>query len=112
MLVAPPDSDQYPENFAAIKKSGIRHIETAAIYPFHAQGEAENWIGDGEYAENGFAIDTKIFYGDLALGGKGHLQGDAVERSMDRSLKKLKVGKVRLDFMFDLVELNLQLYCR
>jgi aryl-alcohol dehydrogenase-like predicted oxidoreductase len=98
MLIVPPDSDEYSQNFAAIKKSGIRHLETAALYPFHAQGEAEKWIGDGEYAENSFAIDTKIFYGDLALGGKGHLEIDAVEESLDRSLEKLRFEKVSCDF--------------
>lgn len=113
MLVVPPDSNQYPQNFAAIKKSDIRHLETAGIYPFHAPGEAEKWIGDGEYAENGFAIDTKIFYGDLALGGKGHLKGDAVEKSLDRSLKKLKVDKVsRYSINQIWLSLNLQLHHR
>lgn len=98
MLVVPPTSEQYSPNFAAIKKSGIKHLETAALYPFHAQGEAEKWIGDGEYVKNGFEIDTKVFYGDLALGGKGHLKGDKVEKSIDKSLEKLKVEKVSLGF--------------
>lgn len=94
MLVVSPDSEEYPKKFDAIKNSGVRHLETAALYPFHAQGEAEKWIGDGDYVKNCFAIDTKVFYGDLALGGRGHLKGDAVEKSLDNSLQKLKVTKV------------------
>lgn len=77
----------------ALADSGVRHLDTAARYPPHSPGLSERLIGDNDFAEKGFNINTKIMI--KALDGAGSMSADAISQSISQSHRSLKVTKVR-----------------
>lgn len=76
-----------------LQHSGIDQIDSAATYPYHAPGEADRLLGNHGFAEKGFTIDTKIlFFGD----GSGTMTAEAIQKSLQGSLRDLKVNKVSI----------------
>ena len=74
-----------------LQEAGITQIDSAALYPITSSGKSERLIGENQYVEKGFQVDTKVmWFGD----GRGHLTADAIEKSVTASLERLKVKKV------------------
>lgn len=88
--------DNISELAGALQQARIDRIDSAAIYPYTAPGEADRLLGSNQYPEKGFTIDTKIlFFGD----GSGTLAEPAIRKSLSSSLEDLKVQKVRILFI-------------
>jgi len=73
------------------KNSGLKILDTSALYPWTNIGTSEKLIGEAKAAEIGFAIDTKIM-----PGGAGCLKPEAIHTSFTKSLDSLRVNKVRV----------------
>jgi aflatoxin B1 aldehyde reductase len=74
-----------------LKELGIRELDTAAVYPIQDSGGSERVIGALGLPGQNFVVDSKVLYfGD----GGGTLAPEAVERSVDQSLKSLNIDKV------------------
>ncbi|KAF2198552.1 Aldo/keto reductase [Delitschia confertaspora ATCC 74209] len=76
-----------------LKPMGINRIDTAAIYPVTAPGEAEKLLGAINFVDHGFKVDTKIAYGG---DGSGTLTEAAVQKSVEQSLASLKTKAVNV----------------
>lgn len=72
-----------------LKSLGINRIDTAPRYPPLKPGEAEKLLGAAASLSDDFTIDTKV-YTDTRTDGSGDLSSEAIERSMNGSLEKLK----------------------
>lgn len=88
-----------PETVSALldclRANNVKHIDTASVYPATAPGASEHLFGVANAARQGFTIDTKIkvtWNGP----GQGSLKKEAIEQSLDSSLNKLGVAKVRV----------------
>lgn len=71
-----------------LKTLGIRRIDTAPIYPMVNPGQAEKLLGDCIARENDLMVDTKIMV--TSMTGKGTLTPDAIEKSINGSLTRLR----------------------
>lgn len=67
---------------------GIQRLDTAPRYPPLSPGRAEQLLGDSDLGGE-FIIDTKI-YTDTRNDGSGDLSHDAMQKSVDDSLGRLK----------------------
>lgn len=75
-----------------LKELGIKRIDTAARY---AGGLSETMLGEaGAANKHGFTIDTKIMF---TPPGSGTLTEQAITKSIETSLGRLKVEKVRTE---------------
>ncbi|KAI8966465.1 putative oxidoreductase [Daldinia sp. FL1419] len=77
-----------------LRDLGIQRLDTAARYPPLNPGRSEELLGETREVSRAFAIDTKV-YTDTRTDGSGDLTRDAVRKSVEDSLKRLKmdVGK-------------------
>lgn len=82
--------DQVRDQLNRLGKLQCRQIDTAALYPFPSPGTAEEFIG--EIGHEGLLVDTKAMWFD---NGDNTLTMNAVQKSIDESLKRLKASKVR-----------------
>ena len=84
------DAKQFAE---AIQQPGpvIKTVDTAAFYSLPAAGASEKAIGEADYASKGFTINTKVLYQPQG----GCHTSEAVKKSVENSLRSLKVSKVR-----------------
>ncbi|KAI1337311.1 Aldo/keto reductase [Xylariaceae sp. FL0016] len=85
------DIEKARDQVAQLNKLGCEQIDTAALYPFTDPHTAEKFIG--EIGHDGILVDTKAMWFD---GGKHTLTVDAVAKSMEESLSRLKTNKVNL----------------
>ncbi|KAF2688528.1 Aldo/keto reductase [Lentithecium fluviatile CBS 122367] len=76
-----------------LQKVGINRIDSAATYPITSPGTAESFLGENDYIQKGFQIDTKVLWFD---GGNGTLTEEAIEKSVAASLERLKTDKVNV----------------
>ena len=70
-----------------LRECGIESIDTAAIYPFVAQGKSEQLLGESHASQLGFSIDTK-----LKATGPGSLKPSSIEESLTGSLSRLNAN--------------------
>lgn len=82
--------DEVRDQIAQLSKLGCREIDTAALYPFTHPFLAETFLG--EIGHEGILVDTKAMWFD---GGNNTLTVDAVRKSIDESLGRLKAKQVR-----------------
>lgn len=75
-----------------LKSLNINEVDTAAIYPISSPGLAEELLGEVEYGKKEFLIDTKII--TSMQGGDNSMSAEAIEYSLSKSLKALKIDKV------------------
>lgn len=79
------------ENVAALvdrlNAAGIKHYDTARLYPASRPGESEKLLGSVRQPE--FVIDSKILF------RPGALRRDQMEESLLKSLEELGTTKVR-----------------
>ena len=68
---------------------GVHRLDSGARYPPRKPGRAEELIGDTKELSGGFLIDTKV-YTDTQTDGSGDLTSEAVEKSLQASLQRLK----------------------
>ncbi len=73
-----------------LKSSNVHRIDTAPIYPSVSPGKAEQLLGDCNPGNDGFSVDTKIMV--TSMTGKGTLKPEAIDRSINTSLTRLKSG--------------------
>ncbi|KAI8956769.1 Aldo/keto reductase [Daldinia sp. FL1419] len=83
--------EQVREQMAQLDKLECRQIDTGALYPFTNPGVAETFLG--QIGHEGILIDTKAMWFD---GGNHTLTVEAVQKSMDESLERLKADKVNI----------------
>ncbi|KAI1479701.1 Aldo/keto reductase [Daldinia eschscholtzii] len=83
--------DQVRDQMAQLDKLNCREIDSAALYPFTNPGVAETFLGEIGY--DGILVDTKAMWFD---GGNNTLTVDAVKKSMNESLERLKTDKVNI----------------
>ena len=78
-----------------LRSLNIARIDIAPVYPATSPGKAEQLLGQCD--PDGFTIDTKIMVTDMT--GKGTLKADAIEKSIDTSLERLKTGVLSLSIL-------------
>lgn len=82
--------DQVREQLESLDKLQCRQVDTAALYPFTSPGDAERFLG--EIGHEGLLVDTKAMWYD---NGDNTLTFDAVQKSINESLERLRASKVR-----------------
>ena len=80
------------EILQTLKKVGITHLDTAARYPPLNPGRSEQLLGEAADVSNDFVIDTKVVFGPGD--GSGSLTKDAITKSVEASMERLKREKV------------------
>lgn len=80
--------------YETLQELDINRLDSGARYPPLKPGRAEELIGETKEVSDGFTIDTKV-YTDVRTDGSGDLKGEAVEKSIQGSLQRLRaVGGV------------------
>ena len=72
-----------------IQDLGVHRLDSGARYPPMKPGRAEELIGETKELSGFFIIDTKV-YTDTQTDGSGDLTSDAIEKSLQASLQRLK----------------------
>lgn len=85
------DADAVKNVLRTLKELGITRLDSGARYPPTNPGRSEELIG--EAGESGFRVDTKVFT-DTATDGCGDLAAEAMGRSVEGSLGRLRVEGV------------------
>ncbi|KAL1596988.1 hypothetical protein SLS60_008570 [Paraconiothyrium brasiliense] len=80
------DVDSVRPLMSTLKEHGITQLDTAARYPPPSPGLAEQLVGS---TAEGFVVDTKVLT-DVSTDGRGDLEKEKMERSVDASLGRLK----------------------
>lgn len=75
--------------YRALQELKIDRLDTGARYPPLQPGRAEELIGETRDVSEGFFIDTKV-YTDVRTDGSGDLKSEAIEKSTQGSLQRLK----------------------
>ena len=70
---------------------GVHRLDSGARYPPMKTGKAEELIGETKEFSGGFIIDTKV-YTDVKTAGSGDLTIEAIEKSLQASLQRLKIS--------------------
>lgn len=83
------DVDKVREQLNNLDKLGCRQIDTAALYPFTIPNLAEKLFS--EIGHDGLLINTKVMWFD---GCNNTPTLDAVQKSAEESLARLKTEKV------------------
>ncbi|KAI0161803.1 putative oxidoreductase [Hypoxylon sp. FL1284] len=78
-----------------LKELGIARLDSGARYPPPKPGRSEELIGEAKEIADEFLIDTKV-YTDTATDGSGDLTAEAITKSVDGSLKRLKADRVNV----------------
>ena len=86
---------QDPSSVQTLLKSlqdlGVHRLDSGARYPPMKPGKAEELIGETKEFSGGFIIDTKV-YTDIKTDGSGDLTIEAIEKSLQASLQRLKIS--------------------
>ena len=86
---------QDPSSVETLLKSlqdlGVHRLDSGARYPPMKPGKAEELIGETKEFSGGFIIDTKV-YTDVKTDGSGDLTIEAIEKSLQASLQRLKIS--------------------
>ena len=86
---------QDPSSVQTLLKSlqdlDIHRLDSGARYPPTKPGRAEQLIGETKEFSSGFIIDTKV-YTDTKTDGSGDLTIEAIEKSLQASLQRLKIS--------------------
>ncbi|KAL8673742.1 MAG: hypothetical protein Q9168_001849 [Polycauliona sp. 1 TL-2023] len=77
----------------ALHESGVGRLDTGARYPPLKPGRSEELIGETKDVSNKLTVDTKV-YADTKSDGSGDLTHDAIEKSVQASLKRLQRPQV------------------
>lgn len=72
-----------------LKELGVYRLDSGARYPPRNPGRAEELIGETNDLSRSFIIDTKV-YTDTRTDGSGDLTSEAIEKSMQASLQRLR----------------------
>ncbi|KAF1988959.1 Aldo/keto reductase [Aulographum hederae CBS 113979] len=93
-----PDNNPTPSSITALldelQSLGIKHIDTAAVYPSAQPGLSETLLGQVKASER-FTIDTKIMVKPHGVGSAdGELTRDSIRASVQTSLERLGVSSV------------------
>ncbi|KAK6189352.1 hypothetical protein LQW54_013347 [Pestalotiopsis sp. IQ-011] len=83
--------DEVRKQLGSLDKLQCRQVDTAALYPFTSPGEAERLLG--EIGHEGLLVDTKAMWYD---NGDNTLTFDAVQKSINESLERLRASKVNI----------------
>ena len=70
---------------------GVHRLDSGARYPPMKPGKAEELIGETKEFSGGFIIDTKV-YTDVKTDGSGDLTIEAIKKSLQASLQRLKIS--------------------
>ncbi|KAH8703703.1 putative oxidoreductase [Talaromyces proteolyticus] len=73
----------------ALQEMGIQRLDSGARYPPKSPGRSEQLIGETKTLSGHFTVDTKV-YTDAQTDGSGDLTREAVEASINASLKRLQ----------------------
>ncbi|KAG7007769.1 hypothetical protein G7Y79_00008g024070 [Physcia stellaris] len=72
-----------------LEELNVHRLDSGARYPPRNPGKAEELIGATRELSHSFAIDTKV-YTDTGTDGSGDLTAEAIEKSLNESLQRLK----------------------
>lgn len=72
-----------------LRKLDVRRLDSGARYPPMKPGRAEELIGETKELSGDFIIDTKV-YTNTKTDGSGDLTSEAIEKSLQVSLQRLK----------------------
>ena len=83
------DSQSLYALYETLRELDIRRLDSGARYPPLKPGKAEELIGESGEASEGFLIDTKV-YTNVQTDGSGDLKSEAIEKSIQGSLQRLR----------------------
>ncbi|KAI1819260.1 putative oxidoreductase [Xylaria intraflava] len=83
------DAESVRSLLQTVRKLGISHLDTGARYPPLRPGFSEELLGQVKELSDDFVIDTKVFT-DTRTDGSGDLTPDAISKSIDASLARLR----------------------
>lgn len=72
-----------------LEELNVHRLDSGARYPPRNPGRAEELIGATRELSHSFVIDTKV-YTDTGTDGSGDLTAEAIEKSLNASLQRLK----------------------
>ncbi|KAI1392062.1 putative oxidoreductase [Hypoxylon trugodes] len=72
-----------------VRSLGIRRLDSGARYPPLNPGRSEALIGEAREISTEFEVDTKV-YTDTKTDGSGDLTREAIQKSIEGSLERLK----------------------
>lgn len=76
------------ELLEVLEESGVRRLDTAALYPPTDIGASQRLLGQAGAARRGFTVDTKVM---ISMSGfRGTLEPDKIERSAEESRESLQ----------------------
>ncbi|OTA61423.1 putative oxidoreductase [Hypoxylon sp. EC38] len=83
------DLESVKSLLSTLRELGIRRLDSGARYPPLNPGRSEALIGEAREVSRDFLVDTKV-YTDTRTDGSGDLARDAVRKSVEGSLERLK----------------------
>lgn len=83
------DSQSVEHLLKNLQELGVHRLDSGARYPPMKPGRAEELIGETKELSGKFIIDTKV-YTDTQTDGSGDLTSEAIESSLQASLKRLR----------------------
>ncbi|KAI1496601.1 putative oxidoreductase [Biscogniauxia marginata] len=83
------DVESIKKLLETLEELGINHLDSGARYPPLNPGRSEELIGEAQDISHNFVVDTKV-YTDTANDGDGDLERDAMQRSVNGSLRRLQ----------------------
>ncbi|KAI3320644.1 putative oxidoreductase [Xylariaceae sp. AK1471] len=84
------DVDSVKNLLRTLQGLGVSRLDTGARYPPLNPGRSEELIGEARQLSRDFVIDTKV-YTDTRTDGSGDLTPEAIAKSVDGSLQRLKL---------------------
>lgn len=95
-IFSSPTPDGVSSFLSSVSSLGITQLDTAVVYPTHNFGGSEQILGECHASEK-FAIDTKVFLTGLGTAnfGEGSLTREKIRDSLNKSLERLGVERVR-----------------
>ncbi|KAL1979198.1 hypothetical protein VTN96DRAFT_6520 [Rasamsonia emersonii] len=83
------DPESVKNLLQTLQELGIRRLDSGARYPPLNPGRAEQLIGETKELSGSFVVDTKI-YTNTQNDGSGDLRPEAIDKSVNASLQRLK----------------------
>lgn len=83
------DADSVKSLLETLRGLGISRLDTGARYPPLNPGRSEQLLGEARDLSRDFVIDTKV-YTDTTTDGSGDLTPEAIAKSADGSLQRLR----------------------
>ncbi|KAI1131671.1 Aldo/keto reductase [Nemania abortiva] len=87
------EKDEICRHLAEAARCGILQIDSGAHHPYSRPGLAEIILGETEYQELGFVVDSKALFTN---GGDGCLTAEAVKGSIDTTMASLKTQRLNI----------------